>query len=530
MITRRSTFALCLVFFFAACGGPAGEGSPCTDATECADGLRCKDGLCAPLLSLLLAPVDACNQSVVSSVTELEIAIGQSRFPDGTPQEWSLSATDPVLETVPNHSDGIVAVIGRDTTGKAIAVAAVGALDLSLEPKRLAIALGEPASFIRTTDAADTGGCSSMDRQRFDHTATRLADGRVFVVGGVQPNKDGTTSWRRETEIYDPITGLYTNGPTSTYPRRGHTTTLLHDGRLLIAGGVAMVDHDADPGTPDIERTLDIAEVIDPKSGEVDETIAMENRRAFHSATLLDDHTVLIAGGESSPGFSLSSTELFVPAAVSFEAGISLRARRAHHVAVHLGGTDVAFIGGDTGEPVGQVDFILADEGPYGTLVAGPTLNVPRGYTAAAWIAEHETIVVAGGFDAHVTSPELGVGIDSVELIAVDRDDLGASTVCATGLALHTGHGAPASAPIENGLIVAGGVGPSGEILTSADLVVVTGACTATVEASAAPMTTPRAAGVGVAMLGGDVLLSGGFDTAGGLYALNDDEVFLRPR
>ncbi len=72
-----------------------------------------------------------------------------------------------------------------------------------------------------------------MKRDRFGHTATLLADGRVLVAGG-NSSTDGISA---SAELFDPATGswsLTTPMPTARYY---HTATLLADGRVLVAGG-----------------------------------------------------------------------------------------------------------------------------------------------------------------------------------------------------------------------------------------------------------------------------------------------------
>jgi hypothetical protein len=60
------------------------------------------------------------------------------------------------------------------------------------------------------------------------HTSTLLADGRVLVAGG----QSGPSA-----DVYDSTTGTWQfTGPMFS-PRHGHTATLLLDGRVLVAGG-----------------------------------------------------------------------------------------------------------------------------------------------------------------------------------------------------------------------------------------------------------------------------------------------------
>ncbi len=79
-----------------------------------------------------------------------------------------------------------------------------------------------------------------MNERRDSHTATLLLDGRVFVAGGRSLDRPTQPSFARDsTEIFDPLTNVFTPGPQLTTPRFGHTATRLSDGRVLLLGGMA---------------------------------------------------------------------------------------------------------------------------------------------------------------------------------------------------------------------------------------------------------------------------------------------------
>ena len=63
--------------------------------------------------------------------------------------------------------------------------------------------------------------------------ATRLADGRVLITGGQLPGGNGTS----ETWVYVPKSRTLYPGPPMLYGRHSHTSTLLPDGTVSIAGG-----------------------------------------------------------------------------------------------------------------------------------------------------------------------------------------------------------------------------------------------------------------------------------------------------
>ena len=130
---------------------------------------------------------------------------------------------------------------------------------------------------------------ASMAVARADVTATRLGNGRVLVVGGVN---------EPTTELYDPPTGTWLPGGTLNQPRWLHAAVRLADGRVLVAGGGAYTA---------------TAELYDPATNRWTPTGSMSVDRYGFTATLLRDGRVLVVGGFSSAG-PQASAELFDPA------------------------------------------------------------------------------------------------------------------------------------------------------------------------------------------------------------------------
>jgi hypothetical protein len=141
---------------------------------------------------------------------------------------------------------------------------------------------------------------------RYDHSAVRLPGGFVLVVGGLTPDPGGGAPVPvRELELYDPVQGVF--APAGTLPSgagvTGMTVTELPDGRFMLAGG-----RDIDGATV---STVLIAR-FDPIDGVVDlsPTDPLNVPRAGHSAVVLCDGTVLVAGGTELPS---GETERYNP-------------------------------------------------------------------------------------------------------------------------------------------------------------------------------------------------------------------------
>jgi hypothetical protein len=140
---------------------------------------------------------------------------------------------------------------------------------------------------------------------RFDHTATLLPNGKVLIAAGMARN--GTTE--PTAELYDPENGRFTFAGKLTSPRGwGSTATLLRDGKVLIAGG-------ASGSWCSDSCYLATAELYDPAANTFTPIGNMAEPRAEARAIRLEDGDVLIVGGNIG---SEQTAELFHPASRTF--------------------------------------------------------------------------------------------------------------------------------------------------------------------------------------------------------------------
>jgi hypothetical protein len=172
--------------------------------------------------------------------------------------------------------------------------------------------------------------------------------------------------------------------------RQDHTATVLRDGKVLVAGG-----YDAS------QAALASAEIYDPATGIFTPTAPMASGRGHHTATLLGDGLVLVAGGHDGyPGGSLASAELYDPAGRTFTSIGELTDARGSHSATTLADGTVLVAGGYTAFPFIGTDLASAEiyDPPSGRFTPTTSMHQARGRHAAALLL-NGNVLVAGGLD-----------------------------------------------------------------------------------------------------------------------------------
>lgn len=248
---------------------------------------------------------------------------------------------------------------------------------------------------------ASTAGSSALTFPRVVHRASALQDGRVLITGGCTLVGCEGFDQGQHSDLFDPVTGLFTAGPSMSSPRAGHTATVLGDGRVLLVGGY--------PGEG--RPALATAEVFDPATEQFQAVGSLSVGRADHTASLMPSGHVLISGGTTGTGEVLATTEIFDPRTNGFEPGQALSGPRSGQVAVFVD-RRLVLIGGtaDAASAVDTTDVLY-----QGAWSPGPRLGVARVKHAAMALPDGSALVIGGA-----TSTEGRELLSSTEVLTLD--------------------------------------------------------------------------------------------------------------
>jgi len=173
-----------------------------------------------------------------------------------------------------------------------------------------------------------------MGQARCGHLAGLLPDGRVLVAGGTDGQQALSSS-----EIYDPAANSWTLSGEMTMGRAFAASVGLADGRVLVAGGVSG------------DQTLEAVEAFDAEAGTWQAHASLPSPRAAPTLTRLPDGRALLTGGERSRGEWTETTYLadamvYDPAADAWGVAGKLAVARAAHTATLLADGRVFVAGG----------------------------------------------------------------------------------------------------------------------------------------------------------------------------------------
>jgi Galactose oxidase, central domain/Kelch motif len=218
--------------------------------------------------------------------------------------------------------------------------------------------------------------------------------------------------------------------------RNSHTATLLPNGKVLVAGGTSGAS----------EGTLNSAELYDPATGTWSRTGSLNVPRFQSTATLLPNGKVLVAGGISNPTSVTATAELYDPATGTWSLTGDLNSTRFWHSATLLSNGKVLIAGGHGGQDGPRGSAELYDPASETWTITGSLFNTGRAgrMMHTATLLQNGKVLVVGGIDGD----DFEVGFSSAELYDIDTGTWSAADSLRTNRALHT------ATLLQNGLVL----------------------------------------------------------------------------
>ena len=189
-------------------------------------------------------------------------------------------------------------------------------------------------------------------------------------------------------ELYDPATGTFVATGAMAGPRALHSASLLADGTVLLAGGT------------DGEAVLASAEHYDPATGTFALAGTMTSPRALHTATRLDDGSLLLVGGlvegvGDEESQVAATMERYDPATGTFIAVGAMAAARGGHTATLLDDGRILVTGGLDADGDALASAELVDPATGEVTPAGG-MTKPRALHSAILLADGDVLIVGG--------------------------------------------------------------------------------------------------------------------------------------
>lgn len=250
----------------------------------------------------------------------------------------------------------------------------------------IATTTGGTASSYGISPALPAGLTLDSANGRIGGTPNATSPTTTYAV--VAGNALGSTQTKITITVVNPGTWTTVAAPAS--PHFGGTATLLDDGTVLVAGGLTSANSNTAP--------VAIAETYNPKTNTWTTVGAMNSPRLAHTATLLTDGTVLVIGGYATPSSNttaLGSAEIYNPSTRQWHVIATLNQARAFHTATRLPDGSVLAAGGTSGAPIfgmTSTERYVPSSGTWTT--AGSMLAAELGHTAT--LLSNGQVLVAG--------------------------------------------------------------------------------------------------------------------------------------
>ncbi|CAF1403706.1 unnamed protein product [Adineta steineri] len=341
----------------------------------------------------------------------------------------------------------------------------------------------------------------NMSIGRYGHTASTLANELVLVSGGQNDSGSYLKSGRyvNSAELYNPSTGAWTTTGSMNDTRAYHTASILANGLVLVAGGSVITTDDYEGDV------LETVELYNASTGIWTTTGSMNVGRGYHTASILSNGLVLVSGGAGNSFGFLTSAELYNPSTGTWTFTANMNTGRRSHTASTLANGLVLVTGGE----LNNHHFNSAElyNLSTGTWTTTGSMNFPRRYYTASTLANGSVLVTGGEHNNRY--------VNSAELYNPST-----GTWTTTG-SMNVGRGYHTASTLANGYVLVAGGDSSiiGDYVNSTELYNPSaGTWTATRSVSVA-----RSRHVASILANGKVLVTGGLGNSG---ILNSTELY----
>ncbi len=270
-----------------------------------------------------------------------------------------------------------------------------------------------------------------MSGARMNHTATKLANGKVLIVGGIRNNVALSTC-----ELFDPATGLWSPAGALNHARYQHTASLMKNGTVVVLGGVASSPHTVETYTPNTNTWGGV-------SGGPDYFYA-------HAAVVVGDDKILTVGGNYGVTGVTDKVVLFTIGGFlggSFTLKTSYPRPIRNAVAGKLPNNKVAVFGGYSTGGIATDSAFIYDLGANTWTAIPSALPATAGELSMATLADGRFLILGGFSATGMTSAR-----KNVSLYSPITNQILATT------SLSNGRGRTSAVTLKNGhVLVAGG-------------------------------------------------------------------------
>lgn len=271
------------------------------------------------------------------------------------------------------------------------------ALSVTIEPQSLGIRPGDSWNFIAIVSGSGSGVNWSIQEGSVGGDVNYAGNYTAPATGGVYhviATSKADPSKSATATVSVEKTGFTLTGSLKT-PRLAHTATLLPNGLVYVAGGDSADDYE------EVDAIADQAELFNPATGAFQP--GEKVMREFHTATLLQNGDVLFTGGISETESPTATAELLKAGSTSLQPTGNMSVGRSFHTATLLLDGRVLITGG-WGGPSGLTQTAEVYDPVSGTFTPAGNMGRAR-FHSATLLLTGKVLITGYGSDAELFDP-----------------------------------------------------------------------------------------------------------------------------